>query len=270
MGNYKKGIFAIACYKLDGTFVRTYESARIASRCINVFKRTIDKAIRENQIVHNKQWRRFPADEVPTTIEPFVSEPIDRTIKPIALIDENNAVIKAYPSLRNASKDNNVDPHTIRDLLCGKTTTAKGLRFRYLTEEERNEFGFEVKKPTKIRQYSMDGSLVKIHDSIYVAAKSVYVHPRSIDFCINGSGKTVKDFYWIKDDENAEERLKVLMNRNKFFYTTIIQLNKKGKLIAKYKSTKEAGEATGINSKTIAQAIRTGGTAGGFYWKGEK
>ena len=270
MGNYKKGTFVIACYKLDGTLVRTYESARIASRCINVFKRTIDKAIRENQIVHNKQWRRFPADEVPVTIEPIVLEPLDRTIKPLALIDENNKVIKAYPSLRNASKDNNVDPHTIRDLLSGKTKTAKGLKFRYLSKEERTQYGFDVKTPTKIRQYSIDGNLIKIHDSISAAAKNVNVHPRSIEFCLNGNGKTVKGYYWVKDDECTEEKLNRLMNRKKFYYTTIIQFDDEGKIIASYKSTTEAENATGIKGKTIAQAIRRGERIGGYYWKGEK
>lgn len=270
MGSYKKGAFVIACYRLDGTLIKTYLSARIASRSINVFKRTIDKAIREKQIIHNKQWRRFPTGEVPEQIDAIKIEPIDIATRPISLIDENNKVTKTYRSVRSAAINNNIDPHTIRDMLRGKTKTAKGLRFQYLNSKEIDESGFEVKVPITVRQYSLDGKLIKMHRSIYSAAKSINVHRRSIDLCLKNEGITVGGFYWIKDGENAEERLKVLMNRKRFFYTTIIQLDKKGKEVARYKSAKEAEKATGINSRTITQAIRKGGTAKGYYWKGEK
>ena len=263
----------VASYSLDGKLIKVYPSAKKAASSLHHFKRAVDKAIRENSTLHNRIWRRFPVDEVPESIEPLFRPTTTFNPKPIGLLDENNNVIKAYPSVRNAAIDNDLDPHTIRDMLYRKTKTAKGKRFKFISEEEASTFGIVIKHnhgKIRVRQYSLDGKLVKIHDSIRAASKSIGVHSRSIDFCLNGSGKTVKDFYWIKDDENAEERLIVLMERNKYFYTTIFQIDKKGKIVAKFKTPSEAEKTTGINAKHITQAIRRNETAGGYFWKGEK
>ena len=263
----------VASYSLDGKLIKVYPSAKKAASSLHHFKRAVDKAIRENSTLHNRVWRRFPIDKVPESIEPLYRPTTTFNPKPIGLLDESNQVVKAYPSVRSAAIDNDLDPHTIRDMLYRKTKTAKGKRFKFISEEEASTFEIVIKhnhEKIRVRQYSLDGKLVKIHDSIRAASKSVGVHSRSIDFCLNGSGKTVKDFYWIKDDESAEERLVVLMERNKYFYTDIIQIDKKGKIVAKFKTTSEAEKATGINAKHITQAIRRNETAGGYFWKGEK
>ena len=263
----------VASYSLDGKLIRVYPSAKKAATSLHHFKRAVDKAIRENSTLHNRIWRRFPVNEVPESIEPLFRPTTTFNPKPIGLLDENDQVVKAYPSVRNAAIDNDLDPHTIRDMLYRKTKTAKGKRFKFISEEEASTFGIVIKHnhgKIRVRQYSLDGKLVKIHDSIRAASKSIGVHSRSIDFCLNGSGKTAKDFYWIKDDENAEERLKVLIERNKYFYTTIFQIDKNGKIIAKFKTPSEAEKTTGINAKHITQAIRRNETAGGYFWKGEK
>ena len=273
MGSYKKGVSLIACYKLDGTLVRTYESARKAALSIHVHVRTIDKAIREEKIIHNKIWRRFPIGEVLKTIEPLEKQVISRNPKPVGLLDENDIVIEVYSSLKEAAKRNGVDSHTVRDMLYGKTKTAKGKRYKFLNADEIQQFGIEISDlygPIRVRKYSFDGELIKIYDSIAKAAKSVKVDHSAIASCLKGSIHTVAGYYWIKDDEHAEETLNLLMNRKKFYYSTIIQLDNEGKVIAKYKSTTEAENKTGIKGKTIAQAIRRGERIGGYYWKGEK
>ena len=263
----------IACYNLDGKLVKTYRSAKDASRCRNLHPRSIDKAIRENKIVKNLIWKRFPINEVPSNIEPYVNSEINRSPKPVALLNDNEDILETYSSLKEAAKVNEVDPHTIRDMLYGKTKTAKGKKYRFLTKEEALVYGINIGHyygEIKIRQYSLDGELIEIHDSIRKAAKKVGVHPSSIEQCLKGSVKTIKGYYWLEDNEHAIEELTKLLNRKKYFYSSIIQLDSYGKVIAKYSSTSEAYTATGINGKIIAQAIRRNKTAGGYYWKGEK
>lgn len=263
----------VVCYTLEGELIKIYPSAKRAALSLHLHSRTIDKAIREAKIIRGKIWKRFPAAEVPNKVEPFNKPTISLNPKPIGLLNENNRVIKAYPSVKKAAIDNGVDPHTIRDMLYGKTKTAKGKKYRYINDEEAFAFGIVInrdKEKVKIRQYSLSGKLIKIHSSIGEAARSVNVDRSSITYCIRKNGKTVKGYYWIIDDNKAEEKLAKLMGRKTFFYTTIIQLDKTGKIIAKYCSTKEASLATGIKGKTIAQSIRNKSTAGDYYWKGKK
>ena len=263
----------IACYSLNGNLVKTYRSAKDASRCRNLHSRTIDKAIRENKIIRNMMWRRFPVDEVPTSIEPYVQKEINCSAKPVALLDDNGSIVETYKSLKEAAKVNGVDPHTVRDMLYGKTKTAKGKTYRFLTLEEASDFGIKINHyfgEIKIRQYSLDGELIKTYDSITKAAKKIRVDPSSIWLCTKGSVKTVKGYYWVVDNEHAEEEITKLLNRKKYFYSSVVQLDSYGKVIAKYNSTTEASKVTGISGKSIAQAIRRNETAGGYYWKGEK
>lgn len=47
----------IARYSLDGKLVRTYPSAKKVATSIHIFFRAIDKAIRENGIIHEKSGK---------------------------------------------------------------------------------------------------------------------------------------------------------------------------------------------------------------------
>lgn len=264
----------VASYSLDGKLIRVYPSAKKAAYSLHHHPRSIDKAIREVKVIHDRQWRRFPIDEVPEKIPPFVRVPISLKARPIAMIDEDNSVIKTYPSIRQASLDNKTDPHLIREVLYGKCKQTKGKKYRYLTEEEIKESGFNSDRFTTdrvgVRQYSFSGELIAVFDTIHDAAKKVKVDKSTIGLCVNKKCLSAKGFYWIKDDEKAPERLKELMGRKKFYYTTIIQMDKNKNVIAKYDSTKEAAKATGLSGKFIGHAIRFHETAGGFYWIGKK
>ena len=263
----------VACYSIDGELIKTYKSAKKAALSLHLFKRTIDKSIRENKLVHNMMWKRFNIDEVPNHIEPFKKITTTSSPKPVGLIDDNNNVIEAYSSIKEAAIKNNVDPHTIRDMLYNKTKTAKGKKYRFLNIKEANKFGIHIDRyfeKVKVRQYSLDGQLIKIHDSYVQAAKSIDVTPSSIALCVKGEINTVKGYYWIKDDEEANNNLTKLMNRKKYYYSDIIQFDLKGNKINRFKSSKEASEITGIKSKIINQAIRRNKPTNGYIFKGEK
>lgn len=261
----------VACYTLDGQLVRTYRSAKDASRCRNLHPRTIDKCIRGDVLtVKGQQWKRYPVGNVPTTIEPLKITKPTTSNKPVAKLDKNDNIVEIYPSIKNAALANNTDPHSLRDQVNGKYKYAGRTKFRYLTDEEIEKYNFKIIGEIRVRQYSFSGRLIKIYDSVTKAAKKVGIHHSSIQQCLNGKIKTAGGYFWVKDDEYAEETITKLMSSKKFFYSTIIQLDKNGVIIAKYKSTSEAEKATGIKGKTIGQAIRKGGTAKGYYWKGEK
>ena len=123
----------IACYKLNGKLVRTYPSARVASRCRHVYKRTIDRATRGDVLtVKNLLWRRVDKDNVPELIEPYKKEKHSNISKRVAKVDENGNIVKIYPSLSNAAKENKIDPHTLRDRLNGKYSSNNKTKFKFV------------------------------------------------------------------------------------------------------------------------------------------
>lgn len=123
----------IACYKLNGKLVRTYPSARVASKSRHVYKRTIDRATRGDLLTaKNLLWIRVDKDNVPLTIEPYVKEKHSNIKKRVALVDDNENIVKIYPSLLSAAKENKIDPHTLRDRLNGKYSSNNKTKFKYV------------------------------------------------------------------------------------------------------------------------------------------
>ena len=111
----------IACYKLNGKLVRVYPSARSAAKSRHLFPRTIDRATRGDLLTaKHLLWRRVDKDNVPLTISPYVKEKHSNIKKKVALVDDNGNILKIYPSLLSAAKENKIDPHTLRDRLNGK------------------------------------------------------------------------------------------------------------------------------------------------------
>jgi len=123
----------IACYSLRGKLIRVYPTATAAARSRHLFKRTIDRATRGDLLTaKNLLWRRVDKDNVPLTIEPYVKEKHSNIKKRVALVDDNGNIIKIYPSLLSAAKENKIDPHTLRDRLNGKYSSNNKTKFKYV------------------------------------------------------------------------------------------------------------------------------------------
>ena len=123
----------IACYKLNGKLVRVYPSARSAAKSRHLFPRTIDRATRGDLLTaKNLLWKRVDKDNVPLTISPYVKEKHSNIKKRVALVDDNGNILKIYPSLLSAAKENKIDPHTLRDRLNGKYSSNNKTKFKYV------------------------------------------------------------------------------------------------------------------------------------------
>ena len=123
----------IACYKLNGKLVRTYPSARVASKSRHVYKRSIDRATRGDVLtIKGLMWRRVDKDNVPTSIEPLKKEAHSSKKKAIAKVDGNNNIIEVYSSISEASRKNKIDPHTLRDRLSCKYSSKNKDKLVYI------------------------------------------------------------------------------------------------------------------------------------------
>lgn len=133
LGMSKQKDTVIACYKLNGKLVRTYPSAISAAKSRHLFPRTIDRATRGDLLTaKNLLWRRVDKDNVPLTISPYIKEKHSNIKKQVALVDDNGNIIKIYPSLLSAAKENKIDPHTLRDRLNGKYSSKNKTKFKYV------------------------------------------------------------------------------------------------------------------------------------------
>ena len=133
LGMSKQKDTVIACYKLNGKLVRVYPSARSAAKSRHLFPRTIDRATRGDLLTaKNLLWRRVDKDNVSLTISPYVKEKHSNIKKKVALVDDNGNIIKIYPSLLSAAKENKIDPHTLRDRLNGKYSSNNKTKFKYV------------------------------------------------------------------------------------------------------------------------------------------
>ena len=125
--------YRVACYSLDGKLFKVYESARKASLSRHAHPRSIDKVIRgERTTAFGYMWRRFPVNEIPENIPPLEITKKSRKAKAIAKVDERGKIIKKYPSIKQASIEENIDTHSLRDHLNKKTKHVRGLTFQYL------------------------------------------------------------------------------------------------------------------------------------------
>lgn len=255
----------IACYDLDGVLIRTYSTAFEASKVRRVFKRTIDKATRDQSMrVKNCFWRRFDIDDVPSRIEPIKKVNEVSRIRPVAMIDDFGQILKTFPSVSKAAKDANVDPHTLRDRINEKYKYVGKAKYRYLSFEECERFGYEIGGEISLTkkaiiQCDLEGKYIKSFKSINEASRCIGKSPQSIRKCLNGDYRSAYGFIWKYKDQNNVIRKRVCK---------IYQCDLSGKTIQSFKSVKDASSSLNISVSSINNCIRgRQKTAGGFIFK---
>lgn len=258
----------VCAYRKDGRLYRVFDSAKEAS-IRRGHPRTVDKCLRGDSLTaFGYYWRRFPLDEIPEKIEINQKEETTTTKSPIALVNESGELIKCYPSIKSAALENNVDPHSIRDVLNGKYSSAKGKKYRRLRKEEAQRFGFDFgteinNKKKAVLQYTLNGEYVKTYSSINAALKSLgkASHNQGIHQCLNGTYSTAFGYVWKYKEKTNQKR--PLKRR-----TVLVCLEKKSKkVIQKFSSTKEASLSMKISVSSINNCLRgRQKTAGGYLW----
>ena len=245
--------------------MKTYPSALKASKSRHLFPRTIDRCIRgELKTVKNHMWRRFKKDEIPSQIEPLQKDEKVISIKPVAKVDSIGNIIETYPSLKNASKVNSIDPRILRNILNNKCGSCGNTTYRYLSIEEISKYKYKMGKEISIsrkdiNQYSLDKKFLRTFSSIreaneYLGKKK---DDRGISLCLSGKYKTAYGYIWkYKDFENVKRK-----------ETYICSYDENKKLVKKYLSVKDASKDMNVSVSAINNAIRLKGKVKGHTWK---
>ena len=138
MGKYVSSSVVVS-YDLDGKLVKVFKTAKEASDELNLFSRTIDKAIRNNSLIKGYQWRRYICmDDVKTSIPPYTKPIIKPNRVVIAKVNEEGEILKIYPSILSASKENNISPKQIRECLLGHQLRAGSYYWKKIEKKDWN------------------------------------------------------------------------------------------------------------------------------------
>lgn len=188
----------IACYHLDGGLFQIYLNTSHARRSLHKKGRQIEKCLRgEASTAYGYLFRRVNVDEIKESIEGIKYSNISRTSKAILEVNKEKQVLRRFPSIRSASLELHIDPHSIRDVLNKKYPHAGGHIFVYESQESIEQSkGISLSKKKRVVQYSLDGKYIKQYPSISSAAKELKKRPLLISNCINGKYKTAYGFIW--------------------------------------------------------------------------
>ena len=147
-------------------------------------------------------WRRFPSNEIPNQIEPYKRRETSNISKRIVVVSslDSSLINKEYKSIRQASLELHLDPHSIRDVLSSKAKQTKGYIFRYVIDENQESIEQQSRRyklgKKKVVQYSLDGKYLKMYPSIRQAALELKKNPQGIYDCINGKYQSAYGYKW--------------------------------------------------------------------------
>ena len=124
--------------------------------------------------------------------------------------------------------------------------------------------------PYVIRQYNTDGCFIKEFNSISEASGAVGVSAKSINNVIYGYRKSGGGYIWKRCERlsQIENVQPVVQAENTGIGKAIIQMDMNDQQIAEYPSKRAASISTGVNVRSISDALSgIQKSAGGFKWK---
>ena len=154
-----------------------------------------------------------------------------------------------------------------------------------LSEESRKKIGLVVKQKyannevdiswkRKVCQYSVDGSLIAVWDSIKEASKQLGICDKHIPDACRGRRRTVNGFMWRYYEDTLGEPIELpkrKKNPKSWFDAhrkAIDQFDKNGNFIRRWDSALEIHKALGISTGQISEVCQgKHKTAKGFIWR---
>ena len=116
-----------------------------------------------------------------------------------------------------------------------------------------------------VRQYSLDGTLIREYASITEAAVINDFDVSHLNMVVRSNESHVyMGFYWTCG--TFVDTLAAKVN-TQGCRKTVRQYSVQDEFIAEYPTIKVAAEATGLHATGIGRAARTGGICGGYYWR---
>ena len=176
-------------------------------------------------------------------------------------------LIKEYATIQEASTELNCTVELIRNVCNGKEhcNTALGYFWSYELFSP-NDNIFERFKEDKIKEYSKDGNLITIHNSLR-HLESIGYNRKSIVGVCSGRNKTYMGKVW-RYEQDDFETYNSKPNYHNDRTRKIIQFTMDGDLIREWNSISDAHNLLCINKSSLNSCLLgKQKSAGGYIWK---
>jgi hypothetical protein len=262
-----RGPKSIIQYSLDGKIVARFPAINQAAKKTGFTASTIQDCVkRKTKISHGYVWR-YEHEKYNGEHKNY------RQGKPVTQYNLKGKKIQTFPTIEEGARITGLTSANIQKNVKEENKTAGGFVWRYATKREiktlpafkRPDYKSNIVSKVIVK-YAVDGKKLATYSSITQAAKASGVSSHSISIALDANGRTSAGFVWRSKGNRYYGELVKHPALNKA--RTVTQYDLKGKRINQFKSTKDAGRKTGVNSTTIS-AVAKGKlkTTGGFIWQ---
>lgn len=265
-------------YQIDfcGNIIKMWTSAQWASKELGLSVGGIFKSL--NHTHHAKTcggyiWEYVDEyDQSIFDLDWHINNPRDTLTVYQYSLDGN--LIETWRSASLAASELNIGVNNIYQCCRGLSNNCAGfawsyVKFNNIDEFDERKYGTREYNRYPIYQYTLDGNLIKMWDSIYDASTTLNINRNCIRDCCNRDGLSAGGYFWSKD---IIEDMSIfpIVKEGKYWprpLEPIYQYTKDFKLIKRWDSIPIASEETKISSNSIRNC--TSGwkkTAGGFIF----
>lgn len=183
-----------------------------------------------------------------------------------------NCVGKVSAETKKKLSEANKKENLSKETLAKRSESMKGKIHSEETKKKLSDLWYNAHQDSncrKVLQYSKDGILIKIWDSISEAGRAFNVNPSLISQCCIGNRKIIAGYIWKYENEELNQDEVYWRNtRTPYPKKMVLQYSKDGILINEYSDVPFASLSTGVNIGNIYQCCRRDKkTAGGFIWR---
>ncbi len=176
--------------------------------------------------------------------------------------DLQGNLLHHFPSVIAAAKSMETKVFDLKKVLINQERQCKGFVFRYETDTYNGEYA-DFSKTKKISQYTAEGILVKIYDSIIQAYHETGINASTISKCALHKKNFASGFVWRYDGEEYKgEYVKRIVN------IAVHQYHVNGEFIQEFTNISLASKSINIHTASISSCLRgKSKTAGGYVWR---
>lgn len=261
-------------YDLQGNYIATFPSIKIASTKLGISDSQISSSCKSEITAGGYQWKRSDSDKI---IKPI--EKIHYSKRKVYQYDLNGKYIKMYETMTDAENKNGAP--AIWNC-CNNLQAQSG---GYIWLYDKNDLSLHldmIKNKRNVNQlnvfkYDLHGNVLAKYDSVKSCAKDNNVDRNTISRCCNEQTVVCNGHIYLYGDADYKEKLKRKINIINNGYFNKLHNRKKVakydprtmKVIKIYDSIKEAAFDNNLKSSTSIVACCNGRAkkASGYVWK---
>ncbi len=184
----------------------------------------------------------------------------------------NGKYVRTWGSIKEASENLSINHASISCVCYFKNKTAGGFVWRFANEYDNKNIE-KVKimysgKAKKVAQYTLEGNLVQIYNSITEVYKQINISAGLISEACKGNRKSAGGYQWRYLEGNIVLNIGKIKRLHSGKPKKVAQYTKDNKLVNVFNSIKEAADALKIQSSSIVSVCKKKRKSTyGYVWK---